>query len=461
MQICVKSGSSLDFIELLSLLSERGVDLEKTDFVIHQPLNYVYEHVGVFFNEVIIVLLTEVSELRALKALNKVKNISLRKELRNAISLRRSLLNPEKKEEVLKSRKRKLLEDPLEGTSSDIRSSLKDLLEGASSKEVSKELLKSSAIFANCLKGSQVFLLVDLSKVHVSGDHPTDNCEEIDFILQGIKNNDFRSFEEILSDPSRLESLDYKIKELFSEEETLFSVLFERVRDPIYRHVICFLFLQYGFSTEKIVFRNENMITFLCSYRSNFPIRTADKSILLQTIFLIMLLTKNYDLRKLVIESICRSSDQVKLSEYFINEDGFCKKNQSIFNKMPLNYVTIPFYFSYLEASLITRKDPLSEEDWEINKVYLGKTFFYQITMALCTFYRGSYSISTTQRKQSLLFIFECLLRLGSDPNCLVYITKIPSSCITNAIKCSCRDDNIRNTIMKLLKIYFDKDIDS
>ncbi len=247
------------------------------------------------------------------------------------------------------------------------------------------------------------------------------NDSILSLIQSSFEQNEFdiqlESIEKILQNASLLKKYDQEVRTKISGE-TLFSFLISKVKDVYKRHNICLLFLKYGYLPDTIVSQDITMVNFLCSLRrrSNFY---ENQNILMETLCSIFFFFKEETDIKPILENLTNLEDKRILTKFFVNE------KTGIFSKSSINFICLikndfNFTFKYLlrgflEASLITNKNVITEKKWDVDYIF---PFLKIIKGKLCLFYKED-SKDQERRKKTLIRIFEDLLKATIHKNSL------------------------------------------
>ncbi len=330
LQACIQKNSSNVLYNIVALLLERGVDLEKECLGI-DPLGYLCENEDCFPKELILCLLTSVSSRKAFAVLAKVPDSDRRQHL----------------EEVLRSNLSCFQFDP-------------DL-------EREQEVLEQ-----NMLVQVQEPLSSSLSEIPINTTAAV--IIDLEELVSCIYSSNLELLEEILKNPFLLEEYNKEVQSK-SPEDTLFSFLIFQVKDVYIRHKLCLLFLKYGHTPETIVKGNMTMASLLCSLRRKVLFNEDDslQGILLETLCAVFFFFEEGTSINYVLKNLMYNQDRIFLSSFFID------KTTGAFSKQSINFIDLmtrrendnhdfcDLFRGFLAASMTVNRNAITKEEWSVN----------------------------------------------------------------------------------------------
>ncbi len=372
---CVERNVSWALFEIISLLLEKGVDLQQECCGIN-PLDYLCENEQFFLEDIVFCLLTSVSKEEAFKSLNKVEDIERREYLKKNIISKNSLFQFEYAQE----------------STHNVEESI-----------VTCENVKDSCDFLR--NDSLFFSLKDIFGY----------SEKNNKLL--LKISEFNQIEEILRNQFYLKKCDEEVCSKISGE-TFFSFIMSEIKDVYKRHKICLLFLENGYTPETIVSQEMNMASYLCSLRCLKKKSFESRGILIETLCVVFFFFKENTSITYVLEKINNSLDRKVLEDFFINKQTgkFSKNHINFINliKKESQFTYLPLLKGFLEASLMVNKNVITDKCWnEIEDVF---PFLNEIQEKLSKFEKQNCK-KQKERRKILLDIFESLLIATVHPN--------------------------------------------
>ncbi len=380
LQACVQKNFSNVLYNVIALLLERGVDLEKECLGI-DPLVYLCENENCFSEEVVLCLLTSVSSRKAFAVLAKVPDSDRRKHL----------------EEVLRSSLSCFQFDP------DLERE-QEVLEQSMSVQVQEPLSNSLSVQI----GTST---TQISSVNVI------NLEEL---IDSILSENLDSLEKILKDSFLLKKYNKEVQSK-NPQETLFSFLIFNVSNVYLRHKLCLLFLKYKHTPETIVRENMTMAGLLCCLRRRVFVTEANilQGVLMETLFAVFFFFKEGASIDHVLKKLIYEQDKMILSNFFLDKETklFSKKSINFTNLMKMdrnhNYNFCSLVKGFLDASLAVNQNMITEQTWNIEYLF---SFFSCVKNRLSGLLKQNCS-SQKKRKALLFDLLESLLKATVHEN--------------------------------------------
>ncbi len=452
LKVCVEFSASEKLFGVLALLLERGVSLTLECGGI-SPLKYVCENYETLHSDIVLCLLTSETRSQVNIALESILDKEKRKKLENQLNSTEKKFqfdsnDSENRKEVISFFGSSFnIDCSLENNQSFIFNENDDIQQKDPLEGSSFQYTKTNKLSISSMQMKRLPLVNLLEDIEESGREllffQQYSVEFKNIIVPIVKNKDFSILESTLCNPKKLEKLNLDIQEL-SPENTFFSCLFKEIQSANIKHVICFLFIKHGCSPRNIVYREKNMLSFVCNCRGSFLRGNLGRKSLMQTIYFLCFLVKEDELIKEAILNLRSNRDKELLKSYFLKKNAF-----NILEMLKSHRFNYELFKAYLECSILTEKDIITGEPWNVDRLHQGKTFLSQIAISLCKSSSDIESLRVQNKQLCLLDLFSLLLKLGANPD-----KHIPSKnlSVRKIVENFCQDPIIKEILLEKLK---------